>query len=884
MITLSIGDKRLGAELIDLGYISDEGMEQVLARYGDQRGGLLDAILDLGLLSEVQLAEVVERVFGIPLVELEQIEVPPEVEALLPAEKAQELRAIPIGRDGNTLRLAMANPLDTYASQDLEDLTGLELELYLTRRSTFQAQLGRHYPELGLQTPAPSEAASSRELQLGELLVQEGLITSADMERVLEIQSQTGGLVGSILQREGLITKDQLGKALAEQAGVEYIPDVYPLQRSYRPDRRFSRQEAIRQRVIPLLDASDELLLVASDPKAVRELPRELAEESVVLTHPGGWDSLLRWAYPENENSGNAVRQAGLKDPALSKTRGGANSLGEALVELGFVSEEKVKEVIAQQRAGQGKLEKILLDTKQVTGAQLARALAYQLDVPFIDPQDDPPEPRVLNLVPGATLRSYTVFPHRIDDDNNLIVLMSDPRNITASDDLRIITGYNIVPVVAPVEEITKLIQRHFENRGNVEAVRREYRLKEKDNSERQQIVHAAPVIDDNAVVRLINGVIRDAFLNEASDIHIEALPNEVRIRVRRDGVLEEHTRLPKESLSAVIARVKIMGRLKVDEKRLPQDGRIHYQDPNDKNIDLDMRLSTLPTINGEKAVMRILPKERRIPQIENLGFAPDTLERFKRIINSSYGIFLTTGPTGSGKTTTNFSILNRIATVDRNTTTIEDPIEYELAGVNQTQVNVQAGLTFATALRAFLRQDPDIIMVGEIRDAETAKIAVEAALTGHLVLATLHTNDAATAVTRLDEMGVELFNIAGSVLGVLAQRLARRICDRCKEEIEPDIKILSYLGLKESDMEGRKLYRGKGCNRCLHTGYRGRIGIHELMTIDDDLRDLIVKRKPALEIKEMARKKGMRTLREDGIYKALKGDTTLEEVLARTM
>ena len=281
---------------------------------------------------------------------------------------------------------------------------------------------------------------------------------------------------------------------------------------------------------------------------------------------------------------------------------------------------------------------------------------------------------------------------------------------------------------------------------------------------------------------------------------------------------------------------------------------------------------------------MRILPKERRIPQIENLGFAPDTLERFKRIINSSYGIFLTTGPTGSGKTTTNFSILNRIATVDRNTTTIEDPIEYELAGVNQTQVNVQAGLTFATALRAFLRQDPDIIMVGEIRDAETAKIAVEAALTGHLVLATLHTNDAATAVTRLDEMGVELFNIAGSVLGVLAQRLARRICDRCKEEIEPDIKILSYLGLKESDMEGRKLYRGKGCNRCLHTGYRGRIGIHELMTIDDDLRDLIVKRKPALEIKEMARKKGMRTLREDGIYKALKGDTTLEEVLARTM
>lgn len=884
MITLSIGDKRLGAELIDLGYISDEGMEQVLARYGDQRGGLLDAILDLGLLSEAQLAEVIERVFGIPLVELGQIEIPPEIEALLPAEKAQELRAIPIGKEGNTLRVAMVNPLDTYISQDLEDLTGLELELYLTNRSTFQFQLASHYPELGLAADAISEAANSKELQLGELLIKEGLITSNDLEHALNIQKDTGGLLGSILQREGLITRDQLGAALAGQAGIEYVPDVYSLQRSYRADRRFSRHEALRQRIIPLLDSSDELLLLISDPKVMRELPREFAGENIALTNPAGWDSLLKWAYPESEDSVNPMREAGLKGPDPVKPLGRVGSLGEVLVEKGFVSEEKIKEALAEQRAGRGKLEKILIDSKLITSQQLAQALAAQLNVPFIDPRDDPPEARVLHLVPGATLRTYTVFPHRIDEDNNLVVLMSDPRNITASDDLRIITGYNVVAAVAPTDEITKLIQRHFENRGNVEAVKKEFRQKEKEETARQQITHAAPVIDDNAVVRLINGVIRDAFLNDASDIHIEALPNEVRIRVRRDGVLEEHTRLPRESLAAIIARVKIMGRLKVDEKRLPQDGRIHYQDPHDKNIDLDMRLSTLPTVNGEKAVMRILPRERRIPEVENLGFAPDTLERFKRILLSSYGIFLTTGPTGSGKTTTNFSVLKRIATPGLNTTTIEDPIEYELPGINQTQVNVQAGLTFATALRAFLRQDPDIIMVGEIRDAETAKIAVEAALTGHLVLATLHTNDAATAVTRLDEMGVELFNIAGSVLGVLAQRLARRICDRCKEESEADPRLLSYLGLKESDMEGRKLYRGKGCNRCLHSGYRGRIGIHELMTIDDDVRDMIVKRKPAIEIKEMARKKGMRTLREDGIYKALRGDTTLEEVLARTM
>jgi len=481
----------------------------------------------------------------------------------------------------------------------------------------------------------------------------------------------------------------------------------------------------------------------------------------------------------------------------------------------------------------------------------------------------------VLSLVGENTVRRYVVFPHHLEDDS-LVVLMKDPRNIWAIDDLRVFTKHDIIPAVATEDAIIKLIERYYGSSGDFEELAKEL-------SKQQRSVEEEDTTDlsDNAVVRLVNTIIREAYLQEASDIHIEPREHDVLVRIRVDGALREYKRLPKSAGPAIASRIKIMGNLDIAERRLPQDGRVRFKD---RSIDLDLRLSTLPTVYGEKSVMRLLRKAADIPEIEGLGFAPDVFERFQEVISKPYGIFLITGPTGSGKSFTSFSILKRVATPDKNTTTIEDPVEYEIPGINQTQVNTQAGLTFARALRAFLRQDPDIIMVGEIRDSETAQIATEAALTGHLVIATLHTNDAAGAITRLEEMGVELFNVSASLIGVLAQRLVRKVCDHCKVEVEPDPSVLRRLGLTEDDVKGKTLYRGVGCERCNGTGYKGRYAIHELMVVDDDIRRAIVEGKSATEIKEMARKKGMKTLREDGIYKALQGITTLEEVMARTI
>jgi type IV pilus assembly protein PilB len=478
-------------------------------------------------------------------------------------------------------------------------------------------------------------------------------------------------------------------------------------------------------------------------------------------------------------------------------------------------------------------------------------------------------------MVPEATVRRYNVFPHHMEN-GTLVVLMKDPRNIFAIDDLKMITKREILPAVCTESAINKLIERSYGGGGDMDELAKEFEKKKKQEEE-----VSTSALDDNAVVRLVNNIIREAYIQEASDIHIEPRQQEILVRIRVDGNLREYMKLPKGAGPAIASRVKIMANLDIAERRIPQDGRVRFRE---RSIDLDLRLSTLPTVYGEKIVMRLLRKATEIPEIEQLGFAQNVFQRFEDVISKPYGIFLITGPTGSGKSFTTFSILKRIATPEKNTTTVEDPVEYEIPGINQTQVNPVAGLTFAKALRSFLRQDPDIIMVGEIRDSETAKIATEAALTGHLVIATLHTNDAAGAVTRLEEMGVELFNISAALVGVLAQRLVRRVCEHCKTEVEPDPQVLRRLEMGDADIRGKKLYKGVGCERCNGTGYKGRAAIHELMVINEEIRAAIVAGKSATEVKDVARKTGMSTLREDGIQKAFMGITTLEEVLARTI
>ncbi len=880
--TLTIGDKRLGAALLDMGLLGDEELQRALEQHREVGGNLSDVIVELGLLSERRIAQAIEETFGIPMVDLAGLEIAPEAKALLPAERARDLGAIPLSLEGGTLRVALLNPLDNLVLEELEDLTGQIIEPYLATPSSFRYALAVHYPELGLEIPSLPSDVSPSDMRLGEILVGRGWLSRSDLEAALVEQEKTGELLGRLLVHKYGLEEEKLYRALAEQAGLEFRLDFENLELQSEASALLLRPDALRYQAVPLRQDGQQVLVALADPRH-RHAVAQLLERPVqfVLTLPKVWETLFNRMYPEKSRLGEALVQEGklaraaLQD-ALSVQRrmGKTRPLGEVLVELGYVTSEDVEEALAKQRQGGGRLEDTLVQSGKIKPEMLAKSLATQLGYSYIDPTDAPPDPSVLTMVPESTVRRYTVFPHHLEG-SALVVLMKDPRNILAIDDLRMLTRREIIPAVSAEAAIVKLIERFYGGTTGVEELAREFEGKGKEEEATD-----TSALDDNAVVRLVNSIIREAYLQEASDIHIEPRQGEILVRIRVDGNLREYMRLPKGAGPAIVSRIKIMANLDIAEKRLPQDGRVRYRD---RAIDLDLRLSTLPTVYGEKVVMRLLRKAADIPEIEQLGFAPDVFQRFEDVISKPYGIFLITGPTGSGKSFTTFSILKRIATPDKNTTTIEDPVEYEIPGINQTQVNPVAGLTFAKALRSFLRQDPDIIMVGEIRDSETAKIATEAALTGHLVIATLHTNDAAGAVTRLDEMGVELFNISAALVGVLAQRLVRRICENCKIRVEPDPMVLRRLGLSLEDVRGKSLYKGTGCDKCSGAGYKGRTAIHELMVLDDEIRRAIVEGQSATQIKEIARRNGMKTLREDGIQKAFLGITTLEEVMART-
>ena len=555
---------------------------------------------------------------------------------------------------------------------------------------------------------------------------------------------------------------------------------------------------------------------------------------------------------------------------------GSVKPLGEILVDLGYVTQGDVDEALNKQRAGGGRLEDTLVQSGKISPDMLARSLAMQLGFPFVE-ENVQVDPYAVSLVPEATARRYTAMPVRLEG-NTLVVAMKDPRHVFALDDIQLITGREIQPAVATEETLTRLLTRFYREGADMDELARA--VVEEVNAGKEAEAEDTSAIDDNALVKVVNNIIREAIINDISDIHIEPRPERVVVRVRKDGSLREYMTMPKLTAAALSSRIKIMGGLNIAERRLPQDGRVRFRD---RNVEVDLRLSTLPTVYGEKTVMRILKKATDIPEIEQLGFADYNFQAFEDVIKKPYGMFLITGPTGSGKSFTTFSVLKRIATPDVNVTTIEDPVEYEVPGINQTQVNMKAGLDFARALRSFLRQDPDIIMVGEIRDQETAKISMEAALTGHLLIATLHTNDAAGAVVRLTEMGIEPFNVSASLLGVLAQRLVRRVCQDCKVASVPEPDVLRRLGMTDEEIKGQVLYRGVGCEKCGGSGYNGRFAIHELMVVDDELEKAIVKEASAFDLREIAMAAGMRTLRQDGIHKALQGITTLEEVLART-
>lgn len=548
---------------------------------------------------------------------------------------------------------------------------------------------------------------------------------------------------------------------------------------------------------------------------------------------------------------------------------------GELLVDAGKITKEQLEEALKVHKEKKKKIGEILLESGYVTNEQIIETLETQLGIPYVDLSiytidDDVPE-----IISERMARRYGIIPIKIEG-NSILLAMSDPLDIYAMDDVSLATGYAVKPVISTYALIEKAIDKYFRT-GNAEEA-----MEELDESFASTLsVDAfATQFDENIqnapVVKLINTIIYQAVKSNASDIHIEPYEENIRVRYRIDGELQNYLNVAKYIHSAIITRVKIMGKMDIAEKRIPQDGRV---ETNIEGADIDMRISILPTVYGEKVVMRILSRSTAIMNKKQIGFTPENLKAFDKIIKTPNGIILLVGPTGSGKTTTLYAILKEINDITKNIITVEDPVEYRIEGINHTQVNNKAGLTFATSLRAILRQDPDVIMIGEIRDSETAQIAVRASITGHLVFSTVHTNDTVSTVARLVDMGVEKYLVSSALSGVVAQRLVKKICTKCKTEHKPTKSEMKLMEIDESVV----IYKGKGCNACNQTGYKGRTAIHEVLPITEDIKEMIDNGSTMQEIKRKAIENGMMTLKESSKILVLDGITSIEELVKMT-
>ena len=545
--------------------------------------------------------------------------------------------------------------------------------------------------------------------------------------------------------------------------------------------------------------------------------------------------------------------------------------VGTSLVAEGILTLDQLDRARAIQAESGDALTRVLVEQGMIDETRLARAVAAHLGMDFVHLGDVTIDPGAGALVPEAMARRYSILPYAFDGEA-LLVAMSDPSNVLVVDDLRAITGRKILPRVAARSEIEEGIRRM----GRYDDSVSDLADMVGDEAEVQDLSTIEAAVDEAPIVKLVNTLVTRAVNERASDIHIEPGERDLRVRFRIDGVLHEVMTTPRSVAGAVVSRLKIMADLDIAERRVPQDGRVSLRVTNRQ---IDLRVATLPSIYGEKVVIRILDKDDAILALPDLGFLPDSLARFETSYRKPYGAILVTGPTGSGKTTTLYSTLNILNDPDKNIITVEDPVEYRLPGVTQVQVNRKAGLQFAKVLRAILRSDPDIVLVGEVRDVETAKTAVEAALTGHLVLTTLHTNDAASSVGRLVDMGVEPYLVSSAIDSILAQRLARRLCDRCKEQVEVGPDVVRQMGFDPA-RGPMQIWKAVGCRACSETGYRGRVSINEVLLVSEEVQRMAVERRPSDEIKRVAVEQGMLTLRRDGMEKVRLGMTTLEEVL----
>ncbi|HEY5526980.1 MAG TPA: ATPase, T2SS/T4P/T4SS family [Candidatus Anoxymicrobiaceae bacterium] len=553
--------------------------------------------------------------------------------------------------------------------------------------------------------------------------------------------------------------------------------------------------------------------------------------------------------------------------------------LGRLLLQNNLINEDQLDEALEEHSSTGKSLGRVLIDKGMLTEGQLTSVLAEQIGISYVDLSNYAIDPGAATLIDANLAKRYAVIP--IDyKDSQLVVAMADPTNVFALDDLRIMTGMEIIPVVTTKDDITGAINRYLHSTSDMDEAFEDLPSIEdvvEDATDLKEAGEEAPI------VKYVNLIISEAVHDGASDIHIEPGEKDVRIRYRIDGVLRETRRSPRRIHPGIVSRIKILGNMNIAERRVPQDGRFALEAAG-KHIDL--RVASIPTVHGEKIVLRILDSSHILLSLSDLGISPEPLRQFETSFKKPYGTCIVTGPTGSGKTTTLYAALAELNQREVNVITVEDPVEYQLSGANQVQVNTKVGLTFAASLRSILRCDPDIVMIGEIRDSESAKMAIESALTGHLVLCTLHTNDAPSAMTRMTEMGVEPFLIASAVDSVVSQRLARRLCTRCRLEATYPAEYLAKVGFPVEDDETITVYKAdpSGCPFCNHTGFRGRVGLYEILMVDEEIEKSVVSMATAREIGVLAHDKGMATLREDGFFKVKQGITSLEEVLRVVM
>lgn len=841
-----LGNKRIGDILVSEDKITQEQLDEALELQQENSKHLGAVLLDLGYVESSDLAQALAKRYNTDYVvisELSSDEVDSDVIDSMDEETLRKYKALPLRYEDGNLVMAMSDPNDLYALEDLRMIAGSPIQPVVATEDDLLGALDHLFGAEDEEEEAVQEAEVDTEVSGPDEAPEATEPETSETDLSLDEDASEDALEEALEETEAPVQEGQTEEDETEKDGEEPSAE----EETYAPS-----EESVS------FEEGD----------GVAEAP---ATETYATEEADEQES-------EDGTGSGTETDTGRRHRTGRRTLSRKGKIGEILVSENKITEEQLQQAREIQEEDPRDIGEILLSLDYVSNRDLMQATAQRLNLEFIELKESDVDRSILPMIDQKVLHQHGVMPVRVEDER-LHVAMSDPRDLHALEDLRMITGYQVTPVAATQEDIRR-VQNKLGSMGEGVSEFLEEAAGEGEAEGDEEVQLGAGAGEDEApIIRLVSSILQQAVGEEASDVHIEPQAQEVKVRFRVDGVLREVMSIPKKLRNGVVARLKVVADLNIAERRVPQDGRFSVKVGGNK---IDLRVATLPTAFGEKVVMRLLDTGSVEADLTKLGFSDETFERYEKIFHRPYGAILVTGPTGSGKSTTLYATLNELNSPESNIITVEDPIEYRIPGLNQMQVNPKAGLTFASGLRSILRADPDVIMIGEIRDVETAKISVESSMTGHLVLATLHTNNAPGALTRLTEMGVEPFLISSAVDCVVAQRLARRLCDECKQPVEHEREYLEEIdfpfdSIPEEDMN---FYKAIGCDRCSGTGYRGRLGLYELMVVSDEVRELILSRASTAEITRLAEKEGMVHLKEDGLQKAAQGMTSIEEVL----